>query len=324
MKAVVYTTYGPPEVLQIKEIDKPEPEADEVLVKVHATTVTPVDCIFRKGDSFFAKLYTGLTKPKNPILGSELSGEVEAVGAKVTRFKKGDLVFGTGSGTHAEYVCLPEDGALALKPGNLTMQEAAALPYGALTALPFLRDAGQIRRGQKVLINGASGSIGSYAVQLARHYEAEVTAVCSTSNVEMVKSLGADKVVDYRKEDFTQSGETYDVIFDTVGKSSFSRCKRALADTGIYLTTVMSLRILFQKAWTSKRSGKKAGIEFTGLRPPDDIARDFVFIKELAEAGEIKAVIDRRYPLEHIAEAYKYVEAGHKKGNVIITMKALK
>ena len=323
MKAIVYTKYGPPDVLQLTEVEKPTPKNNEVLLKIYATAVTATDCTFRKGDQLSARSFTGLTKPKNTILGDVLAGEIEAVGQDVTSFKPGDQVFGSsgsGFGAHAEYTCLPEDGALAIKPANLTYEEAVAVYDGALTALPFLRDKANIQSGQKILINGASGSIGTAAVQLAKVFGADVTGVCSTANVELVKSLGAAKVIDYTKEDFTQSGETYDVIFDTVGKSSFSRCKNSLTQTGIYLTPVLKLGILLQMLWTSMVGGKKAMITFAGLRSASEKAEDLIFLKELVEAGKIKPVIDRCYPLEQAVEAHRYVETGHKKGNVIITL----
>ncbi len=323
MRAIVYTKYGSPDVLQLKEVDKPTIKDNEVLIRVYATVVTPSDSAGRKGDPFIIRFFTGLRRPKNTILGSELAGEIEAVGKDVKLFKKGDQVFGgsgTSFGTHAEYICLPEEGALAIKPANMTYDEAAAISDGALTALPFLRDKANIQSGQKVLINGASGSVGTSAVQLAKYFGAEVTGVCSTTNLELVKSLGADKVIDYTREDFTKTGQTYDIIFDAVGKSSFSRCKRSLEPGGVYLLTVPTLAIFLQTLWTSKIGSKKAMIAFTGLRSSSEKTKDLILIKELVEAGKIKSVIDRRYPLEQTADAYTYVDKGHKKGSVVITL----
>lgn len=321
MKAIICTKYGPPEVLQLAEIEKPAPKDNEVLIRVHAATVTPPDVAFRKGSPFISRLFTGLLKPKF-IPGDEIAGEIEAAGKNVREFKKGDKVFGscgTAFGAHAEYKCLTEDAALAIKPANVDYGEAVALCYAGLTALPFLRDRASIKSRQKVLINGASGSIGTLAVQLARYYGAEVTGVCSTSNLELVRLLGADKVIDYSREDFTGSSQTYDIIFDVVARSSFSRCKNALKPGGVYLTTFPSPGIMLQAIWTSKFSSKKAMFVATGLRPASEKVKDLLFLKELTEAGKIKQVIDRRYPPEQIAEAHRYVEKGHKKGNVIIT-----
>jgi NADPH:quinone reductase-like Zn-dependent oxidoreductase len=320
MKAIVCTKYGSPDVLQLKAVEKPTPKDNEVLIKIHAAVVGPSDCAFRKGDPFIVRLIYGLTKPKFAILGVEFAGEIEAGGKDVTLFTKGDPVFGMSPnsfGTHAEYICLPEDIPLVTKPAKMTYEEAAGITDGATTALTFLRDTAKIQRGQKVLINGASGSVGAYAVQLAKYYGAEVTGVCSTTNIELVKSLGADKVIDYTKADFAKSGQTYDVIFDAIGKRSFSHCKRALTQKGVYLTTTPALGIVFQMLWTSMSRGKKAKFATAGLVQNKD---NLNFLKELFEAGKIKAVIDRRYPLAQTAEAHRYVETGRKKGNVVITV----
>lgn len=323
MKAVVYHIYGPPEVLQFAEVEKPVPKDNEVLVKIIATTVSAVDSIFRAASSNFARMATGVFKPKNPILGNELSGVVESIGKNVKRFKTGDHVFGPskeGFGAHAEYICLPEDSALTKMPSNQSFEEAAAVPYGALTALPFLSDTAKLERGQQILIIGASGSVGTFAIQFARHFGAGITAVCSGANAALVQSLGADKVIDYTKADFTESGETYDVIFDTVGKSSFPKSKKSLKPGGVFMTTYISMAILFQMLWTSMAGSKKAKISFTGLRPDNEKAEDLLFIKKLIEADQLKSVIDRRYSLDQMLEAHHYVDQGHKKGNVVINV----
>ena len=292
MKAIIYTEYGPPDVLQLKEIDKPQPEANEVLIKIHATAVNSTDPVDRKGEPFIARLATGLRGPKHAIPGYALAGEIDAVGQSVTTFKPGDQVFGaTGLdlGAHAEYTCVSETEALALKPANIGFEDAAALVDGALTALPFLRDKGKIQAGHKVLINGASGSVGTAAVQLAKYYGADVTGVCSKANVELVKSLGADRVIDYGQEDFTNAVECYDIIFDAVGKSSFSRCKQALKAGGSYLLTVPTLAIAPQMLWTSLLGDKKAIFAATGLRPAAERVKDLQFIAELIAAGTLKS-----------------------------------
>lgn len=322
MKAIVQTKYGSPDVLQLGEVEKPAPEGNEVLIKIHAAAATAAHCAIRRGP-LYGRPVTGLTRPKNPIPGTDLAGEVEAVGKDVTRFEIGDQLLGStdlGFGTYAEYICLPEDDILAIKPADATFVEATAVVEGAMTALPFLRDAGKIQEGQKVLINGASGSIGTAAVQLAKHFGAEVTGVCSTANGALVRSLGADDVIDYTKEDFTRTGRTYDIIFDTVGKSSFARCKASLTEEGVYLNPVLGLDLLLQMAWTSLAGSKKAVLMLTGMRPASEKAEDLKFLKELIEAGTIRPVIDRCYSLEEAAEAHRYVETGHKRGNIVLTM----
>ena len=324
MKAIVFEKYGPPEVLQMKEVEKPIPKTNEVLVKIHATSVTAADWRMRKTDPFLARMMNGLFRPKKfNILGIELAGVVEAVGDGVTKFKPGDEVFGStgfGFGAYAEYVCIHEDsdgndGSITHKPTNLTFEESAIIPVGADTAMFFLRTQGNVQPGQKVLVYGASSSVGSYGVQLAKHFGAEVTAVCSAANHEWVKELGADKLIDYRTEDFTKSGETYDAIFDAVGKLSLSGSMKALKDGGVFLDAVHMMRRSVKAKFATMRSNKRIlGGTATGL------AEDLKLFKELIEAGNLKPVIDRTYPLEEIVEATRYVETGRKKGNVIITV----
>jgi NADPH:quinone reductase-like Zn-dependent oxidoreductase len=330
MKAIILTKYGPPDVLQVKEVAKPAPKDNEILIRVYATPVNFGDTFARNFKEIsprkfnmpflfwlFAKISLGFRKPKITILGSEFAGEIEAVGKDVKRFRPGDQVFGylgQSMGAYAEYLCMPEDGTVALKPANLTSEEAATVPYGAITALNLLRKVA-IQSGQKVLINGASGGIGSAAVQLAKYYGAEVTGICGTPRLGFVKSLGADKVIDYTQEDFTQNGETYDLIFDILGKSSFSRCKSVLKPNGIQLFASFKMKQPFQMLWTSILGSQKVICALSMEK-----TEDLIFIKELVEAGKIKAAIDRCYPFEQAAEAHRYVETGHKKGSVVITV----
>lgn len=326
MKAIVWTKYGPPDVLQLKEVEKPTPKDNEVLVRIYATTVTAGDSEARSLKvpiwlSIFIRIYVGLLRPTRiTILGQELAGEIESVGKDVKLFKKGDQVFATtgfGFAAYAEYKCLPEEpkmGVLANKPVNMTYAEAAAVPTGGLEALHFLRK-GNIQTGQKVLIIGAGGSIGTFALQLAKYFGAEVTGVDSAGKLDMLRSIGADHVIDYSQEDFTKSAETYDVIFDVMGKSSFSGCVRSLKQNGRYLLGNPGLSQIVKGRWTSIRTSKKVII-----RAANQKTEDLLFLKELIEAGKIKSVIDRRYPLVQIAEAHRYVDTGHKKGNVVITV----
>ena len=319
MKAIVYTKYGPPEVLQLKEVEKPVPKDNEILVKVLATTVTTGDARMRRADPFAARLINGLFKPtKWPVLGTEMAGKVESTGKDVKRFKAGDPVFGsTGMrlGAHAEYVCIPEDGMVAEKPANISFDEAAAVVFGGNTAWHFFKK-GNIENAKKVLIYGASGAIGTYAVQLSKHFGAEVTAVCSAPNTELVKSLGADEVVDYTKEDFTKRSEKWDIIFDTVGKSPFSGSIRSLNKDGYYLRAVhMSPAPVIKGIWASITSSKKV---IGGIA--SEHQEDLLFLKDLLEKGIIKPVIDKSYPMEQIAEAHRHVDGGHKKGNVVVTI----
>jgi len=317
MRAVVYDRYGPPEVQRLEDVARPVPKEDEVLVKIHATTVNRTDCGWRSAKPFFVRYFIGLRGPKHKILGMELAGEVEAVGAAVTDFEVGDQVFGVKSfGAHAEFVCIREGGPLARKPAGMTFEEAAAVCDGASTALSCLRGA-NLRRGQKILIYGASGSIGTAAVQLAKYFGADVTAVCNTKNVELVRSLGADEVVDYLQEDFTKNGERYDVIFDSVGKHSFRRCRRSLKPGGIYLETDLGFMwhvpiLALLTRWVGDKKVTLGIAKYT--------KQDVLFIKELIEAGNYRAVIDRRYPLEDVVEATRYVETLEKTGNVVLTV----
>ena len=330
MKAVVYTEYGPPEVLRLKEVEKPIPNDNEILIRVYATPVNYGDIITRNFANIPVREFNmpalfllptrisfGFRKPKNTILGSELAGEVEATGKDVEKFKNGDHVFAYTSmkmGANAEYLCMPEDKMVGIKPDNMTFEEAACVPYGGIMALSHLRKV-NVQSGQKVLINGASGGIGSLAVQLAKSSGAEVTGVCGTPRLEYVKSLGADKVIDYTKEDFTKSGETYDLIYDILGRSSLSRCKDSLTQNGRYLLASFKMGKVFQMIRTSI-VGKKKVICAIGSEKQEDMA----LLKKLVEAGKIKTIIDRTFPLEQAAEAHRYVEAGLKKGHIVLTL----
>ncbi len=315
MRAVVHDRYGPPDVLRLEEVEPPVPEEDQVLVKIHATTVNRTDCGLRSAEVFISRFFTGLLRPKRKILGMELAGEVEAVGAAVTEFQVGDEVFGVrGSGAHAEYVCIRESGPLAHKPAGMTFDESAAVCDGVALALPCLQKAG-VREGSSVLVYGASGSVGTAAVQLAKHLGADVTAVCNTKRVALARSLGADRVIDYTREDFRTNGETYDVVFDAVGKLSPLRCRRSLKRGGYYVGTdpgrlwhvpVMALAT----KWVGRRKVKLGIARYT--------KEDVLFLKGLIEAGHYRAVIDRSYPLEDVVEATRYVETGQKTGNVVL------
>jgi NADPH:quinone reductase-like Zn-dependent oxidoreductase len=322
MKAVVYERHGPPEVLQVKEVPKPVPKSNEVLIRIYATTVAFEDVMMRRVTDFNRN-----RAPKKAILGTYLAGEVETVGEDVEEFKNGDQVYGftgffgrLGLGAYAEYTCMREAGCLAIKPSNMTYEEAAAIPNGGLTALPFLRDKGKIKNGQEILIYGASGAVGTAAIQLARKFGAKVTGLCSTTNLKLVSSLGATKVIDYTKDDFTKTGQMFDIIFDAVGKISFSKCKNSLKPKGIFLTTVPMPKTMLQTLRNIIIGGKKVRFKATGLMRASKKKRDLIFLTKLIEAGKMKAVIDKRYPLAQIVEAHRYVDAGHKKGNVVITI----
>ena len=322
MKAIVWTTYGPPEGLHLKELPKPTPKDNEVLIKIHATSVTAGDCEVRTLKLPFMlgiplRLWFGIRNPREKILGQELAGEVEAVGKDVKRFKVGDAIFGTPGfsfGAYAEYKCLPETAVIAIKPANMTYEEAAGMTIGGLEALHFMRQ-GNIQPGQKVLINAAGGSIGTFALQLAKYFGAEVTAVDSRGKLDMMRSIGADHVIDYTRDYFTKQGETYDVIYDVIGKSSFAGCIQSLKPNGCYLLGNAGLSQMLQGHWTSMTTDKKVIMGTANLN-----VKDLIFLKELVEQGKIKTVIDRSYPLEQVADAHRYVESGQKKGNVIITV----
>src|SRR6266568_2215690 len=320
MKAIVYTQYGSPDVLQLKEVEKPAPNDGEILVKIHAASANPLDWHLMRASPFFVRLEGGLRKPKDPRLGADIAGRVEAVGNNVTQFQPGDEVFGAWTGSFAEYASVPEN-RVALKPTKSSFEEAAAIPVAAITALQGLRDKGQIQSGQKVLVNGASGGVGTFAVQIAKSFGTEVTGVCSTRNVDMVRSIGADHVIDYTQADFTKNGQRYDLIFDAVGNRSVSDYKRALSPNGIcavagFTTLPHLFQVLVLGSWVSRTGSKKIG----QMETANPNKKDLLFIKELLEAGKVVPVIDRTYPLSEVPEAIRYLEEGHAQGKVVITV----
>lgn len=321
MRAIITTGYGSPEIFKADNVAKPNAKPDEILVRIHASSVTKADTMMRTGKPYIGRLMIGLTKPKNPIWGTGFSGIVEAVGSEVTKFEAGDKVFGENiktMGTYAEYVTVPENGIVAHLPENLSFEEAAGMCDGGITSLNFLTNLGNIKSGQKVLINGASGALGSAAVQIAKHFGAEVTGVCSTKNVSMVKELGADHVIDYTKHDFTSNTNTYDLIYDTVGVRSFKDCRNALTENGVYASPVLGMPLLSDMMVTSVFGKKKAKFSATGALPAKETKRLLQILLEIIEAGNLRGVLDRSYPLEQLAEAHEYVDKGHKKGNVVL------
>ncbi|MRI02242.1 zinc-binding dehydrogenase [Kriegella sp. EG-1] len=323
MKAIITTKYGSPDVLELRDIEKPIPKDNEVLIKIHAATITTAETMMRTGYPLIGRLFMGLTKPKHAVSGSGFSGKIEAIGKNVNLFKIGDLVFGESLshfGTHAEYVCIKEDGIIALKPDNISHEQAAVVGDGYVTSLNFLKNLAKIKRGQHILIIGASGSLGTAAVQLAKHFGGIVTGVCSTRNLDLVKSLGADKVIDYTQEDFTKNGVLYDVIYDTLGKSSFAKSKKSLTKNGAYISPVLSMSLLFQMLTTSIFGRKKALFSATGTLSVTTLRNYLKEIKVLMEAGKLKSIINKRYSMEQIVEAHKYIETGRKKGNVVMSI----
>ncbi|BDS11566.1 NAD(P)-dependent alcohol dehydrogenase [Aureispira anguillae] len=322
MKAVTFVKYGTPEVLQLESIKKPIPKADEILIKINAIPVTTEDPLLRRGEPYFTRLFLGLTKPKNSVLGAEFSGEIEAIGQNVTLFKIGDKVFGHSGqnlGCYAEYVCVKEKGLLLKRPPNMSAEEVAPV-CTFMAAWNFMVALAEVKHHQKVLINGASGSVGSAAVQIAKTFGANVTGVCSTANINLVKSLGADKVIDYTTDQFTKNGALYDIVFDVANKSSFYSCRNSLTKNGIYLNPVLKISTLIQMLWTNFFSKKKVMFSATGLQP---ISKRKTFLKELTklfETGKLKTIIDKRYNLEQIVDAHRYIESGNRKGNVIINL----
>jgi len=321
MKTIITTKYGSPDVLKVTESVKPIPKEDEILIKIKASSVTAADSMMRKGKPYYGRLFIGLTKPKNPVPGTGFAGIIEAIGKGVKSFKIGEEVFGEivlGPGTNCEYVCVPENGVVLSKPSNISFEEAAPVCDGALTSMSFLKDIGNVQPGQKILINGASGSLGSAAVQLAKEFGAEVTGVCSTSNIDLVKEFGADYVIDYTKIDFTKESKHYDIIYDTIGTLSFSNCKKTLTSEGLFMSPVLGMPLLFQMIKTGISGRKKAKFSATGLRPVPELNILFKQLKELLKNGTIKTHIDKTYPLEEISKAHQYVDSGRKKGNIVL------
>lgn len=321
MKAIITTGYGSPDIFKIDNVIKPTAKPNEILVRIHSSSVTKADTMMRTGKPLIGRLMLGLTKPKNRIWGTGFAGFVDAVGSEVTRFKVGDKVFGENTdtmGTYAEFVAVSENGIVAHLPENLSFEEAAGMCDGGITSLNFLCNLGNLKAGQKVLINGASGSLGTAAVQIAKHFGAEVTGVCSTRNINLVKQLGADHVIDYTKYDFTSNTNTYDLIYDTVGKRSFAECCTALTEKGIYASPVLGMPLLGQMMVSSIIGTKRAKFSATGALPQKEIKRLLQLLIEIIEAGNLKGIIDREYPMEQLAEAHKYIDKGHKKGNVVL------
>lgn len=321
MKAIITTGYGKPEVFKMDKVAKPVAKPNEILIRIHASSVSKADTMMRTGKPYIGRLMLGLTKPKNPIWGTGFAGVIDSVGSEVTQFKAGDKVFGENidtMGTYAEYVTVPEDGIVAHLPENVSFEEAAGMCDGGVTSLNFLCNLGDIQKGQKVLINGASGSLGTAAIQIARHFGAEVTGVCSTKNVELVKELGADHVIDYTQDNFTSNKNAYDLIYDTVGVRSFSDCKDALTEEGIYASPVLGMPLLSDMMMTSVFGKKKAKFSATGALQAKETKRLLTILIEIIEAGNLKGIVDRSYSLEEVVDAHEYVDKGHKKGNVIL------
>ena len=323
MKAVVSTKYGGPEVLQLQIVDRPTPKDNEVRIRIHAASVTRAETMMRTGYPLIGRLFMGLKKPNNAISGTGFAGEIDAVGGDVKQFKIGDQVFGESLlsfGTYAEYVCIEEEGIIALKPENISYEEAAVVGDGPITSLNFLKKLAKIQPGQGILINGASGSLGTAGVQLAKNFGAKITGVCGTKNIEMVRTLGADHVIDYTQTDFTKNGQTYDIIYDTVGESSFSKCKNSLTEKGCYISPVLGFPLLLQMIFTSIFGSKKALFSATGTLPVSTIRTFLQEIKELMKTNQMKSIIDRRYSLEQTSDAHRYIDKGHKKGNVVLVL----